>query len=189
MTVTHAAGLGNKRLLQKQQKAVDIFLLFSAGWLKWSSSSLAPSFVPSFAYSYLLCSHLPHTPCTHACRSHRTCFSFPPPPPCLRSASPTNAVHPVPRVSRGLRGEASLSRHDPRVFLRRTALLFSPPVCGGFLGRSAEFSLVHRVLQRQLLPQISRTRGRPWPWPGSLLCTLPGWGVSWISCVSDEAEV
>ncbi len=57
-----------------------------------------------------------------------------------------------------------------------TASVFSWLVCGSPPTGSGEVAVVHGVRQRQ--QRTLRTRGRPWPWPGNLLRTLPGWRVS-----------
>lgn len=117
--------------------------------------------------------HTSHTPCMHSCRSRCTCSSLLFSPSLTLEASSSIAVHPELRSIQG----PCPSRHAPRFCLLCIALL----VRAGLLIRSAEFALVHRMRRRQLFPRISRTHGCrcPWPWPGSLLCTLLGWGVSW----------
>ena len=54
---------------------------------------------------------------------------------------------------------------------------FSALVRGGACDGPRDFAVVHGVRQRRQLGSPS-TRRRPWPWPGSLLRALPGWGVS-----------
>lgn len=55
-----------------------------------------------------------------------------------------------------------------------TASVFSPLTCGGSCTR--KFNVVHGLRQRQRRTFSSQTC--PWPWPGNLLCALPGWRVS-----------
>lgn len=156
----------------QQQKAV---IFFPVRFPIINAISLLPHVVfdPLFAYSYPLCSHLPHTLYAQLQVSVHLLLS-----PVL-SFSPTWSVllnRSSSRVSLYSRGPCP-SSHAPRFCLLCTALL----VRVGLLIRSAEFTLVHGMRQRELFPRISRNHGCrcPWPWPGSLLCTLLGWGVSW----------
>lgn len=106
-----------------------------------------------------------------------TCFS----PPSLPSSS-SSSSHCCPCLSVQLSSWAFCSscglRHVQCFCLHAhfAAPAFSSSVCGSCSTRSRDITVVRGVRQRQ--QQALRIQRCQWPWPGNLLCTLPGWGVS-----------